>query len=371
MKAFIFLLVTFSLTSFSSSQQGWFQQSSGTANYLYAAYFVSPSTGWVVGQASTVLKTTNAGVNWFSQNAGAPGFLYSVYFISENTGWVVGQSGAVYKTTNAGANWSAQTSGFPSNYLYSVCFTDVSFGYIVGSGGLILKTMNGGNNWVQQTSGVSNTLSCVYFPPSATSMIGYAVGGTATEGVVLKTSSAGSSWTLQTLGTNWLFGVHFDNVQLGWAVGYSGTIYSTSNGGDNWILQSSGTNVDLFSVYFIDASLGWVVGNNGTILSTTNGGATFLEEQNDELPTEFLLEQNYPNPFNPSTKISWQSPIGSWQTLKIYDVLGNEVATIVDEYKPAGKYEVDFNTSSLPSGVYFYQFKTEKYIETKKMILLR
>ena len=96
-------------------------------------------------------------------------------------------------------------------------------------------------------------------------------------------------------------------------------------------------------------------------------------------PLKFSLEQNYPNPFNPSTKISWQSPVGSRQTLKIYDVLGNEVATLVDEYRPAGIYEVEFSASGRPessikkpaSGVYFYQLKAENYIETKKMILLK
>ena len=86
---------------------------------------------------------------------------------------------------------------------------------------------------------------------------------------------------------------------------------------------------------------------------------------------KFQLHQNYPNPFNPSTKISWQSPVGSWQTLKIYDVLGNEVATLVDEYKPAGTYEVEWNAGDFPSGVYFYQLKTENYLETKKMILIK
>jgi 5'-nucleotidase len=93
-------------------------------------------------------------------------------------------------------------------------------------------------------------------------------------------------------------------------------------------------------------------------------------------PVEYVLEQNYPNPFNPSTKISWQSPVGSWQTLKIYDVLGNEVATLVNEEKPAGTYEVEFNSHSdagrnLTSGVYFYQFKAGEYINTKKMVLLK
>ncbi len=92
---------------------------------------------------------------------------------------------------------------------------------------------------------------------------------------------------------------------------------------------------------------------------------------NSNIPSNFILEQNYPNPFNPSTKISWQSPVGSHQTLKIYDVLGNEVATLVDEYKPAGSYEVEFDASVITSGVYFYQLRANEFIETKKMILMR
>ena len=85
----------------------------------------------------------------------------------------------------------------------------------------------------------------------------------------------------------------------------------------------------------------------------------------------YILNDNYPNPFNPSTTISWQSPVGSWQTLKVYDVLGNEVATLVDEYKPAGKYEVEFNATELTSGVYFYQLKAGEFIQTKKMVLIK
>jgi hypothetical protein len=91
----------------------------------------------------------------------------------------------------------------------------------------------------------------------------------------------------------------------------------------------------------------------------------------EQLPNHFVLEQNYPNPFNPTTKISWQSPVGSWQTLKVYGVLGNEVATLVDDYKPAGSYEVESNASHLSSGVYYYQLHAGDYIETKKMIILK
>ena len=96
-----------------------------------------------------------------------------------------------------------------------------------------------------------------------------------------------------------------------------------------------------------------------------------VKSETNEIPSEFLLSQNYPNPFNPSTRISWQSPAGGVQTLKIYDVLGNEVATLANEYKPAGAYEIEWDASEFPSGVYFYQLKTENYFETKKMILTK
>ena len=91
----------------------------------------------------------------------------------------------------------------------------------------------------------------------------------------------------------------------------------------------------------------------------------------DPLPEDFQLYQNFPNPFNPTTKISWQSPIGSWQTLKIYDLLGNEIATLVDEYRPSGKYEVEFDGTGLSSSVYVYQLIAGNYIQTRKMVILK
>jgi DNA-binding beta-propeller fold protein YncE len=107
-----------------------------------------------------------------------------------------------------------------------------------------------------------------------------------------------------------------------------------------------------------------------------NGDFVFSETKeimltNTNVPQEFFVSQNYPNPFNPNTKISWQSPVSGWQSLKVYDVLGNEVATLVNEEKPAGSYEVDFNASHLSSGVYYYQVRAGEFVQTKKMILLR
>lgn len=90
-----------------------------------------------------------------------------------------------------------------------------------------------------------------------------------------------------------------------------------------------------------------------------------------EIVTKFALFQNFPNPFNPSTQLSWQSPVAGHQTLKVYDVLGNEVATLVDEYKDAGRYETTFDASRLASGIYFYRLRAGTFVETRKMLLVR
>lgn len=105
--------------------------------------------------------------------------------------------------------------------------------------------------------------------------------------------------------------------------------------------------------------------------------ATDVEEPSNNLPSKFVLYQNYPNPFNPTTKIRFSIPnVGTGlalSVLKIYDVLGNEITTLVNEFKPAGIYEVELDASkyNLPSGIYFYKFKSGTFVETKKLILLR
>ena len=109
-----------------------------------------------------------------------------------------------------------------------------------------------------------------------------------------------------------------------------------------------------------------------------NGTFQYSKEVKVEIisPNEFVLEQNYPNPFNPSTKISWQSPVSGHQTLKIFDVLGNEVATLFDEYREAGRYEVEFNVAQISrpeisSGLYLYKLTAGNFSAIRKMMLIK
>jgi predicted lipoprotein with Yx(FWY)xxD motif len=143
---------------------------------------------------------------------------------------------------------------------------------------------------------------------------------------------------------------------------YTPAITSDGNGGAiiTWWDYRNGTTSDVYAQQ---------VSHNGQL-----GVVTDVDDKN--IPAlSFHLEQNYPNPFNSSTTINWQTLVGSWQTIKVFDALGNEIASLVDEYKPAGRHDVEFNPESSikhsASGIYFYQLKAGEFIQTKKMILLK
>jgi hypothetical protein len=162
-----------------------------------------------------------------------------------------------------------------------------------------------------------------------------------------------------------------DHVSF-WNQGYTAMVFSEAyfSGDGNPYYHTSNDKIEHFNLAYYHALAKLAVATI-THLAFYNFIPVGIRNETNDIALDFVLEQNYPNPFNPSTKISWQSPVGSWQTLKVYDVLGNEVATLVDEYKSAGSYEVEFNAENLPSGVYFYQLRAMNYIEIKKMILLK
>ena len=175
------------------------------------------------------------------------------------------------------------------------------------------------------------------------------------------------------------------NLQV-WAVGTSGVILHTTDGGENWFREGEGlSNEMLYGIWVVSPQEVYVTGNSRTLLKY--GLLTDVEQQPTQ-PTEFKLEQNYPNPFNPVTTIRYtiptppsSSPLAKGRnevgfvSLKVYDILGNEIATLVDEEKAPGTYEVEFNEASSirnpASGIYFYQLRAGGYLETKKMILMK
>ncbi|NWF51286.1 MAG: T9SS type A sorting domain-containing protein [Ignavibacteriaceae bacterium] len=162
---------------------------------------------------------------------------------------------------------------------------------------------------------------------------------------------------------------------------YAGTrgywVYRSTDNGESWQLINSGMGEDKYVLSLLTNSSGYLFAGldyNGLYKSVNPVVTSIVGELNQKI--EYELTQNYPNPFNPSTKIRYSIPSNvkgktSNVILKVYDVLGNKVATLVDEYKTAGSYEVDFDAAGLSSGVYFYKFTSGSYSLTKKMVLMR
>jgi photosystem II stability/assembly factor-like uncharacterized protein len=305
---------------------------------LNSVCFSSPLTGWAVGDK--IEKTSDGGATWNSQNNLPGGGWKRVQFINENTGWVAFYDSTLYKTTDGGNTWVQQTINTNLSTV-SFYFTNANLGWAVGDYYLglnnIYKTTNGGNSW----------------DPCGITYPGYS------------------------------FIINFANETSGWITGnnYSGqkSIMATTDGGSLWTGQNIPSNY-LTSLFFVNPNTGWAVGNG--IFKTTDGGgiaAVKSASMNGNLPKQITLYQNYPNPFNPSTIISWQLTSSSHVIIKVYDILGREITTLVNKNMDAGSYNVSWNASKLASGVYFYRLQVNSinnnqsgnFIETKKMMLIR
>ncbi|MFH1194503.1 MAG: T9SS type A sorting domain-containing protein [bacterium] len=159
-----------------------------------------------------------------------------------------------------------------------------------------------------------------------------------------------------------------DNIYLG--TGDKG-VFVSSDDGATWNAINIGlTDLTVNTLSFTPEGILLAGTEHGGVFRSINS-TTVIEDKNFKSPNDFLLSQNYPNPFNPTTLISYQLPAISKVQLKVYDVLGREIATLVDEEKPAGNYNVTFNGEGLPSGVYFYSLQAGDFHQTKKMLLLK
>jgi photosystem II stability/assembly factor-like uncharacterized protein len=350
---------------------------------------INSTSGVVAGQNSIfqpmIALTTDTGVNWeftpFYLNTNE-GRLNDCHFFDANNGFTAAAvwdgQGAISRTTNSGVNWI--TTLFPQA-LFGMDFPTAATAYAVGANGYIIKSVNGGLNWESQPSGTSGWLNDVSF---ANAEVGYVVGD---AGLILKTTQGGiipvelTSFTASVSGSNvtlnWSTASEKNN--LGFEVQRQVGSLQSAVGNEDWetigFVEGNGTTTEISNYSFIN---NLNLTHNHTLyyrLKQIDFDGSFeysnIIEVEIGLPTQFVLEQNYPNPFNPVTTISWQSPVASHQVLKVFDVLGNEVATLVDEFRDAGRYEVTFDASTLNSGVYLYRLTTNNFSSTKKMTLIQ
>ncbi len=334
-------------------------------------FFAASAEIWYGGARGGIFKTTDKGKTWQSYSVKVlDGNLYNVtslFFFNENIGWAIAGK-YIEKTTDGGKTWNIADS---SNYgAYTIKYVSEKKGFVFTSNKQILSTMDGGLTWNAKTVDGLKTDAIVYSVVFSDSLNGVGVGRL---GTVMRTSDGGANWSVQQLsiGNSHLKSVYFVNKDTGWAVGWYGFIYRTNDGGATWEQQVSNTTVNLNAIYFTSNTNGIIVGEKGLILTTTTGGIPTQVSSLQNLTKNFLLSQNYPNPFNPTTMVNYQIPKDGNVTIKVFDNLGREVATLVNEYKTTGRYSVEFNASKLSSGVYYYLLTSGEYKSVKKMVVMK
>ncbi len=355
-----------------------------------------------------IFRSTNNGLNWISVNNGLT-ILYvsSIAFNGDNIFIGTGDSGGggVFLSTNNGENWVLVNNNFPNVIVQALVIDN---GYIFAGtegSGIFLSTNNGGN-WTSVNNGLTD-----YDVFTLAACNGNIYAGTWGGGVFRSTNN-GLSWTNIGLANSNIDAVKANNNNIYAGLTFGGGAYLSTNNGINWFQINNGlpsnTSVHEFLIngnnLFAGTSKGvYLTSNNGTnwfsinlgmgnftILSLainnlymfsgtgSNGiwrrlisNITVVNEYHYELPNKYFLSQNYPNPFNANTIIRFQIKDSRFVKLKVFDLLGREVATLVNEYMQPGTYEVRFDAGDLPSGVYFYRLQTEFFTETKKLILLK
>jgi Secretion system C-terminal sorting domain len=335
-----------------------FNQTNGSVNAVLMRNLTSGfMEGNPVGGRWSLWKTINGGINWDSsgmylpQSGGETGWNNSIFFIDSGYSsslrklWFGTNNSRIYYSSNFGINWSAQSTA-PDSNSFSLLFHSFQTNNGLSGGNSLEMTTNGGLNWVNNNSIGSGRIT--------------GLGGN-DPGV-------------------------FDYVYAyEWYIRSDNKIYYSSSGGSSWIVQYTAPS----GIFKYMSQVGH--GGSGEIFGVRdNGGISYcgctpsgIESNNNSIPNEYSLSQNYPNPFNPVTKIKFslpsvRSPLdnpsegGAISTrLIIYDVLGREVVTLLNEQLHPGSYSVDWDASNYPSGVYFYKLEAGVYIQTKKMVLIK
>jgi len=338
-----------------------------------------PQECWATGRRDTLFHTTNGGGIWTTVTLGSVldsvNGLGRICFVDSLHGWVVARRNQhlwVLTTADAGASWSALPIGRPYAEPGFCTFVDTLTGWVVANADEVFRTTDGGATW----SFRSYTWLFAYDIQFVTQSIGWVSAHVGVEPVVVaKTTDAGQTWTPRLGWAACKPYLTFADTLHGWVLVDCGSveILHTSDGGTTWTSQftSPAWFSDRYRISFVDPFHGWVIGDGGLMFRTRNGGVTSVTSDPVEIPANFELHQNYPNPFNPETHIPFELAKNDHVRLVVYDLLGREVATLVSEFKIAGRYDVTFAPRNLASGVYLYSLQAGSFRDAKKLLLIR
>lgn len=331
------------------------------------SYMTINGTNIFCAWGQTVYFSSNNGETWNIINNGLPTNFHNINSIFSIFSSVFIGSGTegIYQTTNNGLNWYPRNNGIVWPYPSINSFAFDGYRIFVGSSRGVYLSLNYGTTWTLMNTGLTNTdvLSVAFIGEDI-------IAGTAGGGVHISTDY-GSSWSPV---NNGLTGMRVNSLTVSnnkiSALINTDKIYFSSNNGSSWSLVGDGSIDDFLTNLWSINEFIYVGSHEGVLWRRLLSEITGVELEKT-VPNNYQLYQNYPNPFNPTTKIKYSIPQTSFVTLKVYDILGRGVTTLVNEEKPVGNYEVEFSSNALANGIYFYRLQTGNFVETKKMILLK
>lgn len=422
-------LITLILVSNSFSLNYWNTISSPVSKSLTKCFFINSNTGWISGDSGTIIRTTNSGNNWVIQNSGTSNNIEDIFFLNERLGWALTYQvfpdsnefpgTEILTTTNGGNNWLSSMFPDTNMFMKTVYYLDSLRGFLGGISAAIVMTTNAGISW-RYTDTDSSLLFIlpVFKIEFYDNNLGYACGGFRDiSGITWVTTNGGFNWKGTILAPEPFFDLTILNNQkticAGGDLEYGSSVARTTDQGANWYYDTLGvfglaTGIDnrtpseiwmatsyaekfiysidtgitwtavetpgnsaIFDLDFADTTYGFACGVNGVILKYDRTKSSVINSSNVLTELNFNLYQNYPNPFNPKTVIRYSLNENRFTSLKIYNVLGNEVAALVSEKQNAGSYNIEFDGTDLPSGIYFYKITSGKYTAVKRMVLIK
>lgn len=374
----------------------WQMQTVFPADGPRELFMIDASRGWIITGAYnsglqrlewSIYRTSDGWASW-QQTTFTNNDLIDVRFIDFLHGWAAGAKGLLLWTEDGGNSWQQGQLAIPDREFIDVerlHFINNRHGWAAGWNGrqfpfygVFLETQDGGRTWQQVWKGEERRIRDFVFTDSSR---GWA---TANQNLIFHTMDGGRHWEAQDPGLPFheLLCITFSDSMLGWALSNYGQVIYTTDGGNNWQKQQRVTD-GLTTIFFVDPAHGWIAGGQGKILATVQGGLPLSQltevgqPKHRQTLASFTLYQNYPNPFNPSTKIRYDLSENSKVVLKIFNILGQETRTIVDEkLEMAGQHIVfwdgrDNHGNHVVSGIYFYRLETSKSARIRKMTLLR
>jgi photosystem II stability/assembly factor-like uncharacterized protein len=380
----------------------WLRRNSGLRALTVKALHLHRSGVVLAGTFGAGIFRSFNGRDWQQSNDGAPGiYVTSIASNSKGTVFATSWDAGIFKSTDAGLTWTSVRNDLSGSALV----VDAEDAIVAGTYGRIYRSTDDGNTWAGSDTGlVSWWVNCIGASPNGHIFVGTDYGFFRTKDNGVTWDTLGQNWGIPSLAINSLGTIYIPNGQGGgilrstddgdsWSVIGSGLggpgnpiycaaatdlfanapagVYHSTNGGDTWTPVGTGLPSNFVNTLSRDSSGHLLAGTWGNAVYRTEASITAVNENREFMPKTFSLIQNYPNPFNASTVISYEVRSPAHVSLKVFNLLGEEIATLADGWKNSGMYRVTWDGSNSPTGVYLFRLESRGFTETRKSTLIR